>query len=150
VAPEVRPSSACHLATEIIAYGRQTSGVTWLAYRHSTDAGVTWRTPGVLVQATSLAADTPVVAAGSDTFVAAFMRCRDAANSAGTGGEAATYSRRSTNGGATWTVPEVAAFAAGKISSPVGLARRPSAVTLMVAIFDRATHASALAVRRGS
>ena len=44
-APGVAPSAACQGMNAVLAYGQQTSGITWLAYRRSTDGGATWSRP---------------------------------------------------------------------------------------------------------
>ena len=148
-APGVAPSAACQGMYAVLAYGQQTSGVTWLAYRRSTDGGATWEPAAVLAPATAMAADAPVISAGGSMFLALFLRCSDAACTTGTGGEGATYLSSSTTGGATWSAPEQVASTPQVIHRPVGLGHVGSYLALFTSL-DTTTWASSLEARRGS
>jgi hypothetical protein len=147
-AAAVAPSVACKGKAAVLAYGRRTSGVTWLAYRRSTDRGVTWKPAAVLAPAASMAADAPVIAVAGPTFAALFLRCGDAACTAGTGGEGATYLRTSASG-ATWSAPQQVASPPGVISRPVGLGRAGALLALVTSL-DTTTWTSQLESRRGT
>lgn len=89
-----------------------------------------------------------MISADGSMFLALFLRCSDAACTAGTGGEGATYLISSTTGGATWSAPEPVASTPQVIHRPVGLGH----VGAYLAIFsslDTTTWASNLESRRG-
>jgi hypothetical protein len=99
----VVPSMALGGQSAVIAYGRVTRGITWIAYRRTTDLGVSWKSADVLAAKTAMPASDPVLSYGSGAYQAAFFRCADAACREQTGGSGGSFLRTSASSGRTWS-----------------------------------------------
>lgn len=144
------PTMAARGSGAVIAYGRSSAGVEWIAFRRTTDYGATWKPAGVLSPSATLPARSPVLSWNGGTVRGVFFRCLDSACAASTGGSGAAYVRTSTTGGASWSAPgQVSPVDPAAWADPVGVSALDGTLVLYV-LLDTTTFDSTLFSRHAS